>query len=105
MTLVLSSLLKYVCWILDQQWIPELRHYAPNVPIVLVGTKLGKIILSFHQCGLQKYYYFLFKSYVCTDLRDDKQFFTDHSGATRITTTQVCPLQIKDENYYACIMD
>ncbi|KAL0343080.1 UNVERIFIED_CONTAM: Rac-like GTP-binding protein ARAC1 [Sesamum angustifolium] len=30
------------------QWIPELKHYAPGVPIVLVGTKL--------------------------DLRDDKQF-------------------------------
>lgn len=27
------------------QWIPELRHYAPNVPIVLVGTKLGTISL------------------------------------------------------------
>jgi GTPase SAR1 family protein len=25
-----------------EQWIPELRHHAPNVPIVLVGTKLGK---------------------------------------------------------------
>ncbi len=23
------------------QWIPELRHYAPSVPIILVGTKLG----------------------------------------------------------------
>ncbi|XLS78410.1 hypothetical protein HN51_062635, partial [Arachis hypogaea] len=23
-----------------KKWIPELRHYAPNVPIVLVGTKL-----------------------------------------------------------------
>lgn len=28
------------------QWIPELKHYAPGVPIVLVGTKLGKIFLS-----------------------------------------------------------
>ena len=24
------------------QWIPELQHYAPGVPIVLVGTKLGE---------------------------------------------------------------
>jgi len=23
------------------QWVPELRHYAPTVPIVLVGTKSG----------------------------------------------------------------
>lgn len=23
------------------QWIPELRHYAPGVPVILVGTKLG----------------------------------------------------------------
>ncbi|RID77328.1 hypothetical protein BRARA_A00251 [Brassica rapa] len=33
----------------SKKWIPELQHYAPGVPIVLVGTKL--------------------------DLRDDKQFF------------------------------
>ncbi|KAH0923208.1 hypothetical protein HID58_023226 [Brassica napus] len=44
-------------------WIPELTHYAPGVPIVLVGTKL--------------------------DLRDDKQFFVDHPGAVPITTAQV----------------
>lgn len=25
------------------QWIPELKHYAPGVPIILVGTKLGKV--------------------------------------------------------------
>ncbi|PWA59204.1 rac-like GTP-binding protein 7 [Artemisia annua] len=43
-------------------WIPELRHYAPGVPIILVGTKL--------------------------DLRDDKQFMTDHPGAVPITTAQ-----------------
>ncbi|KAJ0803381.1 putative small GTP-binding protein [Helianthus annuus] len=40
----------------SKKWIPELKHYAPGVPIVLVGTKL--------------------------DLRDDKQFFVDHPGAT-----------------------
>ncbi|MED6145708.1 Rac-like GTP-binding protein rac13 [Stylosanthes scabra] len=46
----------------SKKWMPELRHYAPNVPIVLVGTKL--------------------------DLRDDKQFLIDHPGSTRITTSQ-----------------
>ncbi|KAF6174339.1 hypothetical protein GIB67_040832 [Kingdonia uniflora] len=45
-----------------KKWIPELRHYAPGVPIILVGTKL--------------------------DLRDDKQFFIDHPGAVPITTVQ-----------------
>eukprot|EP01018_Ginkgo_biloba_P014526 Gb_18104 [translate_table: standard] len=45
---------------ISKKWIPELRHYAPSVPIVLVGTKL--------------------------DLRDDKQFFSDHPGAAPITT-------------------
>lgn len=23
------------------QWIPELQHFAPGIPVVLVGTKLG----------------------------------------------------------------
>ncbi|KAG6502224.1 hypothetical protein ZIOFF_042113 [Zingiber officinale] len=45
-----------------KKWIPELRHYAPGVPIILVGTKL--------------------------DLRDDKQFFIDHPGAFPISTAQ-----------------
>ncbi|KAG2662810.1 hypothetical protein PVAP13_1KG557900 [Panicum virgatum] len=47
----------------SKKWIPELRHYAPGVPIILVGTKL--------------------------DLRDDKQFFVDHPGAVPISTAQV----------------
>ncbi|RAL52573.1 hypothetical protein DM860_017267 [Cuscuta australis] len=46
----------------SKKWIPELKHYAPGVPIVLVGTKL--------------------------DLREDKQFFVDHPGAVPITTAQ-----------------
>ncbi|KAK4754794.1 hypothetical protein SAY87_008551 [Trapa incisa] len=45
-----------------KKWIPELRHYASGVPIILVGTKL--------------------------DLREDKQFFSDHPGAVPITTSQ-----------------
>ncbi|KAJ0676705.1 putative small GTP-binding protein [Helianthus annuus] len=47
---------------ISKKWIPELRHYAPGVPIILVGTKL--------------------------DLHDDKQFLTDHPGAVPITTAQ-----------------
>ncbi|ERM98635.1 hypothetical protein AMTR_s00109p00095870 [Amborella trichopoda] len=45
-----------------KKWMPELRRFAPNVPIVLVGTKL--------------------------DLRDDKGYFADHHGAVSITSTQ-----------------
>uniref|UniRef100_A0A0D9VF97 Rac-like GTP-binding protein 7 n=1 Tax=Leersia perrieri TaxID=77586 RepID=A0A0D9VF97_9ORYZ len=53
---------KKVAHFLITKWIPELRHYAPNVPIVLVGTKL--------------------------DLREDKQFFLDHPGLAPISTAQ-----------------
>ncbi|XP_058197484.1 rac-like GTP-binding protein RAC13 isoform X1 [Rhododendron vialii] len=45
-----------------KKWIPELRHYAAAVPIVLVGTKL--------------------------DLREDKQYLRDHPNATPIATSQ-----------------
>ncbi|CDY59407.1 BnaC01g42410D [Brassica napus] len=44
----------------SKKWIPELKHYAPGVPIILVGSKL--------------------------DLRDDKQFFIDHPGAHLFTS-------------------
>ena len=62
----------------SKKWIPELRHYAPGVPIVLVGTKL--------------------------DLRDDQQFFIDHPGAVPITTAQGEELrkQIGASSYVEC---
>ncbi|KAG6385311.1 hypothetical protein SASPL_154144 [Salvia splendens] len=46
-----------------RQWVPELRHYTRNIPIVLVGTK--------------------------SDLREDKQYVGDHSGAVAITREQI----------------
>nr|GEX63741.1 Rac-like GTP-binding protein RAC2 [Tanacetum cinerariifolium] len=47
---------------ISKKWIPELRHYAPLVPIVLVGTKL--------------------------DLREDSKFLMDYPGACTISTSQ-----------------
>lgn len=45
-----------------KKWIPELHHYAPGVPVVLVGTKL--------------------------DLREDKYYLADHPGVVPVTTAQ-----------------
>ncbi|XP_021907728.1 rac-like GTP-binding protein RAC13 [Carica papaya] len=47
---------------IHKKWVPELKQYAPNVPIVLVGTK--------------------------QDLREDKHFLSEHPGVTPITTAQ-----------------
>lgn len=53
-----------VIYIFFLQWIPELRHYAPNVPIVLVGTKLGTIIYSNFCVWLKLQVYGLTKMFV-----------------------------------------
>uniref|UniRef100_A0A1J3J180 Rac-like GTP-binding protein ARAC10 n=1 Tax=Noccaea caerulescens TaxID=107243 RepID=A0A1J3J180_NOCCA len=45
-----------------KKWIPELQHFAPGVPLVLVGTKL--------------------------DLREDKHYLADHPGLLPVTTAQ-----------------
>ncbi|KAM7255968.1 hypothetical protein ACFE04_011709 [Oxalis oulophora] len=45
-----------------KKWIPELQHYAPGIPIALVGTKL--------------------------DLREDKRYLADHPGFVPVTTAQ-----------------
>ncbi|KAI0504498.1 hypothetical protein KFK09_015450 [Dendrobium nobile] len=45
-----------------KKWIPELQHYSPGVPIVLVGTKL--------------------------DLREDKRYLADHPSVVPVTTSQ-----------------
>lgn len=45
-----------------KKWIPELQHHAPGIPIVLVGTKL--------------------------DLRQDKNYLSDHRGIVPVTTEQ-----------------
>ncbi|KAK8707042.1 hypothetical protein V6N13_058109 [Hibiscus sabdariffa] len=47
-----------------KKWMPELRRFAPNVPIVLVGTKL--------------------------DLRKDRSYTADQMGSGIITSAQVC---------------
>nr|DAD18299.1 TPA_asm: hypothetical protein HUJ06_019762 [Nelumbo nucifera] len=64
--------------ITKKKWVPELRHYAPSVPIVLVGTKL--------------------------DLREGKQFYMDHPGACTISTVQGEELkkQIGAMSYVEC---
>ncbi|XP_038991481.1 rac-like GTP-binding protein RHO1 [Hibiscus syriacus] len=61
-----------------KKWIPELKHYAPGVPIVLVGTKL--------------------------DLRDDEQFLMDHPNAIPISAAQGEELkkQIGSSAYIEC---
>ncbi|KAG5039535.1 hypothetical protein JHK85_012011 [Glycine max] len=45
-----------------KKWVPELQHFAPGIPVVLVGTKL--------------------------DLREDKHYLADHPGLVPVTSEQ-----------------
>ncbi|KAM3348302.1 hypothetical protein ACQJBY_021917 [Aegilops geniculata] len=45
-----------------KKWMPELRRYAPGIPVLLVGTKL--------------------------DLREDRAYLADHAADSIITTEQ-----------------
>ncbi|KAL9266298.1 Rac-like GTP-binding protein 7-like protein, partial [Drosera capensis] len=66
----------------------KLRHYAPDVPITLVRTKLGEPKISnLKNLKILLFHYVMGDVYF-VDLRDDKQFFSDHPGATPITTAQ-----------------
>ncbi|EOY20640.1 RHO-related protein from plants 10 isoform 1 [Theobroma cacao] len=60
-----------------KKWIPELQHYAPGVPVVLVGTKLGALLNwdSNDPCPSK-------------DLREDKHYLADHPGLLPVSTAQ-----------------
>ncbi|KAK7823532.1 rac-like gtp-binding protein rac2 [Quercus suber] len=68
---------RLTCQFLGSQWIPELRHYAPTVPMVLVGTKLDKQYLINHPGATP-----------ITTAQANKQYLINHPGATPITTAQ-----------------
>ncbi|KAJ1387167.1 Small GTPase superfamily, partial [Sesbania bispinosa] len=53
-----------------KKWIPELQHFAPGIPVVLVGTKL--------------------------DLREDKHYLADHPGLVPVTTEQSSTCKLTD---------
>ncbi|ESQ54347.1 hypothetical protein EUTSA_v10026246mg [Eutrema salsugineum] len=59
-----------------KKWMPELRRFAPNVPIVLVGTKL--------------------------DLRDDKGYLADHTNVITSAQGEELRKQIGAAAYIEC---
>jgi hypothetical protein len=83
---------------------PELRRFAPNVPIVLVGTKLGRQQLHnrYSDCAYccaikvvdNRYRYVvdnikLIIFIYLSDIREDSRYFAEHMGSNVITSAQV----------------
>ncbi|CAI8587086.1 unnamed protein product [Vicia faba] len=85
----------------SKKWIPELKHYAPGVPIIrddkqffvdhpnlelFLTRAMEKLDIQRYtrEAGLRN---LLGGSNFCI-LRDDKQFFVDHPGVVPITTAQ-----------------
>ncbi|GMN45834.1 hypothetical protein TIFTF001_015033 [Ficus carica] len=58
-----------------KKWIPELQHFAPGVPVVLVGTKLDSILDDEPDSNT-------------LNLREDKHYLVDHPGLVPVTTAQ-----------------
>lgn len=82
---------------------PELRRFAPNVPIVLVGTKLGILLdnifvirfahwwVSFVVNSIYFYISIRLNHFILLspDLREDRGYLADHMAYNIITTSQV----------------
>lgn len=81
---------------------PELRRFAPNVPIVLVGTKLGTFLIFF----ALNFFPLLILLYVVVcvleDLRDDKGYLADHTNVITSTQGEELRKQIGAAAYIEC---
>uniref|UniRef100_A0A0D6QRM6 Uncharacterized protein n=1 Tax=Araucaria cunninghamii TaxID=56994 RepID=A0A0D6QRM6_ARACU len=78
---------------ISKKWVTELRHYAPGIPVVLVGTKLGCCPLFWlYSCHIHEY------------LREDKHYLADHPGSVPVTTAEGEELrkQIGASSYIEC---
>ncbi|MQL69066.1 hypothetical protein Taro_001334, partial [Colocasia esculenta] len=78
-----------------KKWIPELQHYAPGVPVVLAGTKLGEwikllLILGLLDCGVEgaRTVERLLGDDLLVHLREDRHYLSDHPGLVPVTTAQ-----------------